>query len=375
MIHTEYGHSISFIAQNWDKNPNFVHSDLRTIGEPNGKNLPAFSNSDPSLGHLDRNTWESWHLIPQSRPTLPPPSRKSKELSDVFGINGDIDLALKTIPYPLFKNRTGSFTFIYNPLFQKMHNGYKPWDVLYSEICEYIHGRHLRMVLEDDPSYYYEGIFYVENWDSSTDGSGSIVTIGYSVQPYKMSLCTSLDDWLWDPFNFYNGAITSNVFDFDVSNLTSNDYSTNKGNFQLSKFCGPDGTAGSRLNLFGLVGTKPQIPIIHWSPNNYNENNTVQDKHKRSLIVNYVNSAFGIDYTKSGIMYKYFDPIGSYGQGNSISSSGVALIGSDNSSPLFPEFTFKDNDMIFCDNYMGEDQYIQFIGDGAIQIEFRRGSL
>ena len=40
-----------------------------------------------------------------------------------------------------------------------------------------------------------------------------------------------------------------------------------------------------------------------------------------------------------------------------------------------PEFTFKDNDMIFCDNYMGEDQYIQFIGDGAIQIEFRRGSL
>lgn len=379
MKHTEFGHSITFISQDWVRHQDFTHRNKADIG-----NYDADSEIElPGRLHMDRNTWESWGLVPNSRPTLPHPSQKTNILQDVQNINGEIDLSWAMVPYPVFGNREGSFTFIYNPLHQLLYNKMKPWTVLYSEISEFIHGKKLRMVLEDDPGYYYEGRFWVDSWESNNDGSGSTITISYSVEPYKVSILSSLDEWIWDPFSFYTGTISSEIFKMHIARdysdpnniLKKEQYHDIIHTGENSSFWYGNSTPNTRLDLFGLVGTKPQIPVIYWKPtyNDLANRNNENEKIKRSLIVNYVNFAHNIDYGKSGIRYKYFDPIGSHGQNKSISSKGVELISGTNLVDGY--YTFKDLDMIFCDNYMSSYQFIQFIGDGDIKIEFHRGSL
>lgn len=155
-----------------------------------------------SITFGEKNTWDDWRLVPSSRPVFNPPAQKVKTL-DIPGGDGVIDLSQALTGYPVYQNRTGSIEFI-------VMNGFKPWHMAYSDIMDYLHGQTMRAVLEDDPEYFYEGRFTVNAWKSEKDWSR--ITIDYSVGPYKWSVLSSLDDWLWDPFNFQNGIIRTVLF-------------------------------------------------------------------------------------------------------------------------------------------------------------------
>ena len=150
-----------------------------------------------SITYGEKNTWDDWHLIPSSRPVFNPPSTKTQYV-DLPGGNGQIDLTEALTGYPVYENRTGSHEFY-------VENGYKDWSDLYSEIMNYLHGKSMEAFLEDDPYYVYVGRFEVNEWKS--DKWNSIITIDYNVYPYKKERNSSLDDWLWDPFDFENGVI------------------------------------------------------------------------------------------------------------------------------------------------------------------------
>lgn len=169
---------------------------------------------DPARGKAECiNTWDDWHILASSRPVFVPPQVKMNYI-DVPGGNGSLDLSESLTRYPTYENRSGSFKF-------RVMNGYRKdsiaiyesndtgrWAQRYSEIMEYIHGRHLYAVLADDPLWFYQGRFSVESWDSAD--TWSEITIGYNVNPYKWSIFSSADsDWLWDPFNFETGIIRS----------------------------------------------------------------------------------------------------------------------------------------------------------------------
>lgn len=145
----------------------------------------------------NKNTWDDWHLIPSTRPLFNPPSVKTQYI-DIPGANSQVDLTESLTGYPVYDNRTGSMEF-------NVVNGYQTWDVLYSEIMNYLHGKKMKAYLEDDPYFYYEGRFTVNEWKS--DKYWSIITIDYNVYPYKKEPNTSLEDWLWDPFDFEYGII------------------------------------------------------------------------------------------------------------------------------------------------------------------------
>ena len=155
-----------------------------------------------SITFGEKNTWDDWRLVPSSRPVFNPPAQKVKTL-DIPGGDGVIDLSQALTGYPVYQNRTGSIEFI-------VMNGFKPWHMAYSDIMDYLHGQTMRAVLEDDPEYFYEGRFTVNAWKSEKDWSH--IVIDYSVGPYKWSVLSSLDDWLWDPFNFQNGVIRTALF-------------------------------------------------------------------------------------------------------------------------------------------------------------------
>lgn len=182
-----------------------------------------------------RNTWEDWHLMPSSRPVFNPPKPKLTTI-DIPGGDGFIDLSESLTKYPLYNNREGSIEFI-------VSNGFKPWNILYSEIANYLHGKVLRAILEDDPQYYYEGRFSINKWDSKNDGTWSVITIDYNVKPYKIFNELSNEPWLWDPFNFETGAIREKISDITVSSNTT-----------------------TWFDLTGLIGRMPIIPTFIVNP-------------------------------------------------------------------------------------------------------------
>lgn len=150
-----------------------------------------------SITFGDKNTWNDWHLIPSTRPLFNPPDVKT-HIVDIPGANGQIDLTESLTGYPLYENRTGSIEFY-------VANGYEDWAVLYSKIMNYLHGKRMRATLEDDRYFYYEGRFEVNKWTS--DKWWSKITIDYDVYPYKKEPNTSVEPWLWDPFDFEQGII------------------------------------------------------------------------------------------------------------------------------------------------------------------------
>lgn len=147
----------------------------------------------------DKNTWDDWHLISTSRILFNPPSVKTSYV-DLPGGDGTLDLTEVLAGRPTYNNRTGSWTFY-------VMNGYQEWYELYSDIMQYLQGKELDAVLEDDPAFTYHGRFQVDAWRS--DPTWSKIVISYNVGPYKKDVAGYGDNWLWDPFNFERDVIKS----------------------------------------------------------------------------------------------------------------------------------------------------------------------
>jgi hypothetical protein len=144
-----------------------------------------------------KDSWVDWHLIPSSRPVFNPPTPKTKFI-DIPGGDGQLDLTTSLTGDTVYQNRTGSLEFI-------VDNGHQEWFTLYSDIMDYLHGKLQRATLEDEPTFYYEGRFSVNKWKS--DPHNSKIVIDYNVSPYKYEMHSSLEDWVWDTFNFETGIV------------------------------------------------------------------------------------------------------------------------------------------------------------------------
>lgn len=158
----------------------------------------------------DKNTWDDWHLIPSSRPVVAPPEIEENYLK-VPGRDGFIDINALIFDGPTYGKRSGTWEFIVHPDYAET----EPWDVKYSRLLAFLHGKNHKVVLEDDPGRYYEGVLKINSWTSGPNWS--TVIIGYTLQPYKHSSKEVLgNEWLWDPFDFINDVI-SNYNDIEVS--------------------------------------------------------------------------------------------------------------------------------------------------------------
>ena len=168
---------------------------------------------DTNKKHGTVNTWDDWHLVPTSRPVFQQPSTKTNYI-EIPGSDGSLDLTEVLTGRPTYQNREGSIEFI-------VMNGYRSsWAGGHSRFANWLHGKKLRCVLDDDPGYYYEGRFTIDEWTSNNDGTWSNITIGYNVDPYKYTIRKSTEDWLWDPFNFETDVI-QNLKDIVINGPTT----------------------------------------------------------------------------------------------------------------------------------------------------------
>lgn len=120
------------------------------------------------------NTYETFHLIPQSRPSVSPPSVQYTGLDVVpnhsiwftgaFGSTVD--------------KRSGDWQFYVD----KDYPGYN-WVDLYSDLMTKLQGQVFEIRLEDDPTHHYVGYIEVTSWDS--EESRPSVTIHYECEPFR----------------------------------------------------------------------------------------------------------------------------------------------------------------------------------------------
>ena len=152
------------------------------------------------------NTLRDWYIVPLGRPVINPPTQKRSTI-DIPGANGILDLSNSLTHYPVFENRTGQLDFaVLNDV------PGNDWLTIYTKIMKFLQGNEVKMFLEDDQKFYYEGQVWVDNWNSRSDGTWSEITLGYDLQPYRRSIYNSVGDWLWDPFNFELDVIQDTVF-------------------------------------------------------------------------------------------------------------------------------------------------------------------
>lgn len=144
----------------------------------------------------NKHSYDDWNLVPTSRPVIDPPEPKTIYI-DIPGSDGTLDLTQSLTGDIKYNNRKGSFEFQVD----RSQN----WTSVYSEILDYLHGRSLQIIMDDDPDYYYIGRAQVNAWKSNKNFS--TITIDVLVEPYKLERFSSLEDWEWDSFNFEDGII------------------------------------------------------------------------------------------------------------------------------------------------------------------------
>jgi hypothetical protein len=135
----------------------------------------------------EKNTWNDWKLVPTSL-LIPSAPQPKTEFVDIPGADGQLDYT-EVLAGIKYQPRQGSFEFY-------VMNGFSSWAERYSEVMAYLHGKRMRLVISDDPNYYYMGRFAVNEYQS--DEHWSKLVIDYVLDPYKLPVSGTADyDWLW----------------------------------------------------------------------------------------------------------------------------------------------------------------------------------
>lgn len=130
-----------------------------------------------SVNFGDYNSWDTWHLIPTSRPSISAPEAKTNYV-EVPGSNYKLDLSEALTNFPLYGNRSGSISF--------MCLDTRPWKEIYESLLNSLHNKKMNVVLSDDPDWYYTGRITVGEWQTNKDYS--TIDISYDFEPFKTAV-------------------------------------------------------------------------------------------------------------------------------------------------------------------------------------------
>ena len=100
------------------------------------------------------------------------------EKTDIPGADGDLDQT-EFFGEPKYENRTHRFDF-------STMAPAEEFPAVYSRVLNALHGRKMRIILDDDPLYFYLGRLHVSNF-TSEKGVG-MISVECDCQPYKLKI-------------------------------------------------------------------------------------------------------------------------------------------------------------------------------------------
>ena len=152
----------------------------------------------------------AFHLLKKQHPVVSEPVRK-RDIVEIFGRDGDIDLYENLINKPIFERRTIEEQFMLLGQNAESGNYYvgdpHEWAGLISQLKNFFnsHTGQMRIVLSHDPGFYWEG--RVTAAIDELEGYRAVITITADVEPYKYERYHSAEPWIWDDFSFIDGII------------------------------------------------------------------------------------------------------------------------------------------------------------------------
>lgn len=151
-----------------------------------------------------KHTYRDFGLYP-SEVNMPSPPGVQTQFIEIPGMDGTLDATQALDGNVHYEDRD------YEQKYVDL-NGRTLWHARYSDILNFIHGKQLRMILDDDPEWYYVGRFELD--DPAPKKYKNTIEITATLNPFKYAINSTLDDWLWDPFNFENGVVREygNIF-------------------------------------------------------------------------------------------------------------------------------------------------------------------
>lgn len=235
-------HSITFVKATEEIRPHVDNGELRWTVPSGG----AYLN--------ERRTFEDWHLVPSSASAIAMPELKEFYL-EVEGMDGNgIDLTDALSGRPLFKSREGALKFY--------RQAYDNWNVGIPDIGNWLHGQKIKMILDDDPLWYYEGRIQLSSIESNE--YYATIEMKYVLEPYKKRVYASYDydyDVLTEAV--YGGVhiypIVWDLIDFDEEFSSSYSHIIERGDSQTD--------VSGYFNIIGNArGTIPKLTIVSTSP-------------------------------------------------------------------------------------------------------------
>ena len=112
---------------------------------------------------------------------------------DIPGTSTTIDLTESLTGYIPYNNRMIEMNCVY------ISDYGTDYHKVQSKVMNFCHGKNVKLIFDNDPTYYFEGRVNVES--TKLRGYQSL-RITADVKPYKYSIYSSAEKWVWDTFNF-----------------------------------------------------------------------------------------------------------------------------------------------------------------------------
>lgn len=125
------------------------------------------------------------------------PKAKRNEVSIPLR-DGKVDLTNALTDDIKFENRTISISF-------EIRDPRSSWTSKLAQIRADLHEKTMRIIFDDDLSFYYVGVVSVG--DIKSNGSTGTLQITVDAEPFKYDITPSNIDWEWDTFDLDNGVI------------------------------------------------------------------------------------------------------------------------------------------------------------------------
>lgn len=151
------------------------------------------------------HSYDNWKLYVTNTDYIKEPKQYTRYI-EVPGRNGLLDLSEAIAGRQVYTSREISISLAGT-------RDKTDWDLVISVFRNEINGKVCRIIFDNDPNHYWRGRVEIKDFSSALNLGKFVIDIP-NADPYKYSVMSSADPWLWDPFNFetdmvtYIGAIT-----------------------------------------------------------------------------------------------------------------------------------------------------------------------
>nr|WP_289698171.1 hypothetical protein [Enterocloster clostridioformis] len=144
-----------------------------------------------------KHTYRDLKLVIGNNDIVQTPAPKVN-IIDIPGSSHRLDLTDTLTGRVEYEGRTLTFSF-------GIRTSRDSWPAVCRQVMLLYHGQKVKVILDTEPEYYYEGRAVIEDFDRV--GTLGTFTMKVDADAYKYEIHDSLGNWEWDGFNFETGIV------------------------------------------------------------------------------------------------------------------------------------------------------------------------